>query len=68
MSTTTYSQKKSVSSKAGGGKKSDRSRSKKSSKRMHPDISNVDSMEPDILLRILYGKGGLGTSGQAPKK
>lgn len=35
---------------------------------MHPDISNVDSMEPDILLRILYGKGGLGTSGQAPKK
>jgi hypothetical protein len=69
VSTTTYSHKKSVSSKAGrrsGKGSSKRSRSDKSSKKMHPEISNVDSMEPDILLRILYGKGGLG--GVAQKK
>ena len=62
LSTTTYSHKKSVSSHK--GKHSDkRSRSNKSSRRQHPELSNVDSMEPEILLRILFGKGGLGTQG-----
>ena len=59
MSTNTHSFKKSVAgsvkSKKSGGKSN---KSGRSSKR-HPaaDI-NLEAMEPEILLRILYGKGG----------
>lgn len=59
LSTHTHSFKKSVGgsvkSKKSGGKST---KSGRSSKR-HPTADiNVEAMEPEILLRILYGKGG----------
>lgn len=61
MSTHTHSYKKSsvFSGKTKGSGKSNKSGRSRSSKKLHPSsgISDVEAMEPEVLLRILYGKG-----------
>lgn len=73
LSNTAYSMKKSTagSSKGGKDKKSNKS-SKSARKQKQAEAAaaamSMDSMEPDILLRILHGKGGLGGSSSTNKK
>jgi hypothetical protein len=59
MSNHTYKKSSVFSGKTkGSGGRS--AKSSKSSKKLHPSsgISDVEAMEPEVLLRILYGKGG----------
>lgn len=58
LSTTTYSKGKATSKIS--DKKS--TKSSKSSKSKHNDIGSAEAMEPEILLRILHGQGGLGST------
>lgn len=71
LSATTHSMKKSVASTKGGasGKHSDKKSNKSGqrSKRQAVEISSGEAMEPEILLRILFGKGGQGGLGSSKK-
>lgn len=62
LSTTTYSKGKSAMTSKVSDKKS--AKSTKSSKRNQNggDLNSVEAMEPEILLRILHGQGGLGSA------
>ena len=62
LSTTTYSKGKSAMTSKISDKKS--TKSTKSSKRNQNggDLNSVEAMEPEILLRILHGQGGLGSA------
>ena len=59
LSQTNYSQKKSAASSSKGGdttKKSSRVVRTKKTKKMEESVTGAESMEPEILLRILFGK------------
>lgn len=62
LSSTTYSKGKSAMTSKVSDKKS--AKSTKSSKRHQNggDLNSVEAMEPEILLRILHGQGGLGSA------
>lgn len=75
LNNTAYSMKKSVaggSSKGGGKDKKSNKSSKSARKQKQAEAAaaamSMDTMEPDILLRILHGKGGLGGSSATNKK